>query len=1123
MKIEYQWLATKLQCSLSAEKEFSCHSLVEESLRICRLASAKEAKDKTLVVVKDTPFMAARLTELILPYFEKGEVLLYVPEESLRSEAIASSYENRAESIHSLFQLLYKAPKILITSPYGLMRHLPQKEELKKRILPLSVGQRIEREKLVSFLQEAGYERVSHVEKPLSYAVRGSILDVFSVNNLYPWRIEFFDDEIDSLREFTISHQESHRHLDHIVIAFAKDVYFSEKEIAYLETELHNTSGSIEMDLSYIQEGIFTPKLYVYNAYFQRQHLLDYLPSFTLLLSNAQAIKRHVKFLQEDTISYIEEASQAQEMPACFRVMADWEEIISSQQLHFIDYEDSTISQILEVDLPLLPLRTLLKMIVTQRKTPLVLGIAKKEYAEVKEALQLENISFQEGDFKEEGNIYLLQGDYPQGFSFFAEFTLYTNSELFRTHRRRSRFTTTFDQALALQSFDELKVGDYVVHDQYGIGQYMGIEQRDSQGYRQDYLKIAYAGEDVLLVPLPQFSLVRKYVSKEGITPRLHKLGSKQWQKTREKVAENVALLAKRLVESFALREQNSGFAFSKDSTLQQEFEAEFPYELTQDQQKAICEVKADMEKPQPMDRLLCGDVGFGKTEVALRAAFKAVVDKKQVAYLCPTTILSFQHFKTFAERLLNYPVNVALLNRFTSPAEQKEILRRLKSGQVDIIIGTHRLLSKDVCFQDLGLLIIDEEQRFGVEHKEKIKEYKETVDFLALSATPIPRTLQMSLIGIYGLSTLDTPPRDRYPIQTYVVVKNQGLIQEAIMRELQRGGQVFYLHNDIEKMMSLAKKLQQDIPYGKVAIAHGQMNKEEIEDVMLRFYRGEINILLCTTIIETGIDIPNANTILVENAENFGLAQLYQIKGRVGRNDRVAYAYLLIPKKKSLSEKSQKRLEAIKEFTALGSGYKIAMRDLAIRGAGDLLGDKQSGFIENVGLDLYLNMLSEAVKKEKGEAEEAQEKIVDVNLPLSGFIPQDFSYNDYDKLGIYHCLEEMNDLAQLQRYELKLKDEYGKLPKEVTTLFAKKRLAILIAKKEVESAKVQGNYFTVTLSKETSARIDGYKLFAYCNKTSKDIKIKYTKERLVLLTPNRKAELQRMIQLVDKLKELEK
>ncbi|MBR4422423.1 MAG: transcription-repair coupling factor, partial [Erysipelotrichaceae bacterium] len=703
------------------------------------------------------------------------------------------------------------------------------------------------------------------------------------------------------------------------------------------------------------------------------------------------------------------------------------------------------------------------------------------------------------------------------------DLAVYTDKEIFKQKTHTGRFAHKYAEARTLNSYEELNPGDYVVHDQYGIGRFVAIEKRTVNNIECDYLKIIYKGNDELLVPLSQFSLVRKYVSSEGAIPKLHKLGSKEWVETKRRVEENVNDLAEKLIELYSIRDTEIGFAFSKDNEMTKEFEDAFEFELTPDQVVAIEEVKEDMESRKPMDRLLCGDVGFGKTEVAIRAAFKAVNDDKQVAYLCPTTILSFQHFDTFKKRFANFPVRVELLNRYIPADKQRRIIEDLVAGKVDILIGTHRILSKDIVYKDLGLLIIDEEQRFGVEHKERIKQLKNTIDVLSLSATPIPRTLQMSLVGIRGLSTLDTPPSNRYPVQTYVVHKNDNLIEEVILRELEREGQVFYLFNNVDLIYALAHKIKERIPYANVGVAHGQMDRQEIEDVMYRFYNNEINVLICTTIIETGLDIPNANTIIIENAQNFGLSQLYQIKGRVGRSDRVAYAYLIIPEKKQLNENSLKRLEAIKEFTSLGSGYKIAMRDLTIRGAGDLLGEKQSGFIDNVGLDLYLAMLNKAISKAKGEETEEEEHKPNINIPLSSYIPDDFSDNDYDKLSLYHELYDVKDGKELFEFYLKIMDQYGKLPKEVEALFNKKKLELLYNLNLVDKVVNTKGKFMVTLSKEYSDHIDGVKLFGYCNELSRDIDITYKNSRLTISIDNQKESISKLFKLIDNLDKLEK
>ena len=593
---------------------------------------------------------------------------------------------------------------------------------------------------------------------------------------------------------------------------------------------------------------------------------------------------------------------------------------------------------------------------------------------------------------------------------------------------------------------------------------------------------MAYAGDDTLYIPVEQFKMIRKYASADGKVPMIHALGSSKWTKAKQKAKNKIDDIADRLIELYAKRMSSPGFAFSKDNELQIDFENQFGYALTADQQRSVDEIKLDMEKPQPMDRLLCGDVGFGKTEVALRGAFKAILDHKQVAFLCPTTILSMQHFKTATERFKNFPVEIALLNRFTSSKEKKRILKEVKEGKIDLLIGTHRILSKDVAFNDLGLLVIDEEQRFGVKQKEKIKEYRETIDVLSLSATPIPRTLQMSLMGIRGLSKIDTPPKNRLPVQTYVVEKNNTLIKQVIERELARDGQVFYLYNRTDQIANVAYKISSTVPNAKVAIGHGQMDKNELEDVMLRFMNKEFNVLICTTIIETGIDIPNANTMIVEDADKFGLAQLYQIRGRVGRSERGAYAYLLYKKDKSIQDDALKRLKAIKEFTELGSGYKIAMRDLSIRGSGDILGGKQAGFIDDIGFEMYMKILQDAINVRMHKNEKPEEEVKNLNVSVDGYIPDDYVESDYEKLELYQRLDKAKTMSELNSLKAEFDDYYGNLPEAILTLIEKRKLEILSHYSIIEDIKDSGKQLEIIFSPNAFETISGDKLFLLAN-----------------------------------------
>ncbi|MBR5341421.1 MAG: transcription-repair coupling factor [Erysipelotrichaceae bacterium] len=1099
----------------------SYSSLTEEALKI--VIRAKSSKNP-LIVVKENAYMAARLRDILISYFDEDEICSYLPEESLRAEEIASSFENRANRLNTLYKIIKDNKlKVILVSPYGLIRHLPSKQELLDSLIRIRKDDVLNKEDLLDQLKRLGYEKTIHVETPMTYASRGYIVDVFSVNYEKPIRIEFFDDIVDSIRFFDNDSQRTLEQTDEVEICFAKDVFFSDEEKKYLVENVKAESGQVELELEYIQNDIYRQSQYFYYCYFQKNHLKDYFDDVSIYLSDEEKINSHLKLLADETIAYIQEMHEENRLPLRFYVYAEFPREIAKSDL-IIGQPFAKAPKIAEIDFPYGTTDYVANVLSNEKSKYKLVILNDKQCEElINSFIKLDIPYTMYTDALKEG-INVSYGEVYGGFRIDdEELSVYTIRELFKQRPHSGRYANKYAEARTLNSYEELKRGDYVVHDQYGIGQYVAIESRIVNGIECDYLKIIYKGNDELLVPLSQFSLVRKYVSKEGVVPKLHKLGSKEWVETKKRVEESVNDIAEKLIELYSIRDTNIGFAFSKDTPMQKEFEDTFEYELTSDQITAIREVKEDMEKPKPMDRLLCGDVGFGKTEVAIRAAFKAVNDDKQVAYLCPTTILSFQHYDTFKRRFENFPVRVEILNRYIPEDRQRKILEDLKAGKVDILIGTHRILSSDIVYKDLGLLIIDEEQRFGVEHKEKIKQLKNSIDVLSLSATPIPRTLQMSLIGLRGLSTLDTPPQNRYPVQTYVVHKNDNLIEEVIMRELERNGQVFYLFNNVDLIYSLGNKLQRKLPYARIGIAHGQMDRKQIEDIMYKFYSNEINVLLCTTIIETGLDIPNANTIIVENAQNFGLSQLYQIKGRVGRSDRVAYAYLMVPEKKQLNENSTKRLEAIKEFTALGSGYKIAMRDLTIRGAGDLLGEKQSGFIDNVGLDLYLAMLNKAILKAKGEEVKEEEAKPVVNVPLSSYIPDSFSDNDYDKLSLYHELYDISTKEDLFDYYLKITDEYGKLPKEVEALFEKKKLELLCNLNLIDKVSNTKGMFTVVLSKDYSDRIDGVKLFEYVNSLSKDMNISYKNSKLIISLDNQRVNVDKMLKLVDNLDKLEK
>ena len=654
-----------------------------------------------------------------------------------------------------------------------------------------------------------------------------------------------------------------------------------------------------------------------------------------------------------------------------------------------------------------------------------------------------------EEDELEPGSITVTTGALSTGFECYdMNLLVISLAEIFESKPKRIKPSSVFKESQKVV-FEDLKEGDYIVHKVNGIGQYLGVMTIKADNVTKDYIKLRYKDDDILYVPTDALDNIRKYIGAEKSGPKLNRLGSKEWEKTKAKVKNNLRAVAEELIQLYAKRQKMQGYAFSKDTTWQREFEDNFPYSETEDQLRCIAEIKKDMEKPRPMDRLLCGDVGYGKTEVAIRAAFKAVMDQKQVVYLAPTTILAQQQYEEFKERMQEYPIRVDILNRFKTPKEQKETVKKLELGEIDILVGTHRVLSKDVKFKNLGLLIIDEEHRFGVKAKEQIKEYKNSVDVLTMTATPIPRTLHMSIVGMRDMSVIYEPPQNRKPVQTYVLEYDPEVIKEAITRELERDGQVFYLFNNVENILKKADEIRNLVPEAKVDLAHGKMSGAELENIMQDFVDKKTNVLVCTTILGSGIDIPNANTIIVENADRLGLAQLYQIRGRVGRSDKQAYAYITYKRDKMLTEVADKRLKAIKEFTEFGSGFKIAMRDLEIRGAGSLMGEVQHGHMEQVGYDMYCKLLDEVVKEIRGEAV-VEEVDVQIELDVSSYIPDEFIENSSLKIEIYQTIALCKNEEDILNVTDEIIDRFGKMPKEIENLLDIARIKILCREKSI-------------------------------------------------------------------------
>lgn len=1079
------------------------------------LASAFSADRKTRIIVKKDRYAAQQLFARLNPLVD--DVLLFTSDESLRVQEIASSPEEKEEQLDVLQQLVTDdRPRLIIANTAGFLRFLPDRDLFASLIFDLKPGMEMDMASLKKALNRAGYAKVNYVDRPLTYASRGGIVDIFTLEYEHPVRIEFFDTEIDSIRFFDENTQRTVKTVDQVRIVPATDLLFTEEQTAQIESRARQRlesarqglsgedadilSDQVEQDLRSLKTYDTAPALYRLFSMTSTSSLLDYVQGDVILSSEEQVYLAEKK-IREDNVAFVQELVADHRSLPCYTLFHDLVNLQKGRKFQVIhEFEDlkhPVVSGIQPVD----PVQEPLDIFLKNMRLQTWFAVSDTEAKMLK-------------DRAEGKKIHRVQGWYYEGFRT-PDFDVYTSRELFAKPVRHQRYQKTFKEGQMLSNVLELEPRDYVVHSQYGIGQYMGTVQRTQKGRIQDYLHIVYRGGDELFVPLAQFQLVRKYVSKEGAGVKLSQLGSSQWQKTRERVSQKVEEIAGRLVELYAERNEEIGFAYPKDDALQVEFDEAFPYTPTPDQLQATAEIKAEMEKPKPMDHLLCGDVGFGKTEVAMRCAFKAIESGKQVAFLCPTTVLALQHYKTLEKRFAYTGARIEMVSRFTPEKKMKDIREGLKNGTVDIVVGTHRLLSKTIEYKDLGFLIIDEEQRFGVEHKEKIKEMKNSIDVLSLSATPIPRTLQMSLIGVRTISQLNTPPAHRHPIQTYVMEKRSTVVQEVIARELARDGQVFYLYNHVQNINAVAAHLQQQFPDAPVAVAHGRMNRDEIEQVMMDFAQGKYKILVCTTIIETGLDIENANTMIIEDADHFGLSQLYQIRGRVGRRDRIAYCYLMVQPHKEMTEQAAKRLRSIREFTQLGSGYKIAMRDLTIRGAGDMLGPQQAGFIDQVGLDLYLEMLSDAIARRQGKTPEKKEPEKTAAVNVGGYIPAGFTDNDGDKLALYQEIRDAKTPAQLAACESRVRDLFGRIPKDVMELFEQRRLDLFVMQPGVSTLKETPAAYVVTMEADWSRNVDGRKLFEEVSALSRQVKLRMKSGQIEILV-DRKS--RRAVELLVKL-----
>ena len=1050
---------------------------------------------QNLLIVTPNLYKSQKIYNLVTTFVPSKDVLLFPCDELIRAETLSQSKEMTAQRIFVLSKLIKHDARIVIANLSSASRYLPSPTLFESKVIDLKVGDTIDISLLKKKLLTMGYQRVNKIDQSLEFASRGDIIDIFSVNHDNPIRIEFFGDEIDSIRYFDIATQSSINGVNEVEILPSSDIILSdedykasiEKLYASLEKDKEKLNHDTFEELRYSIENIvnklsecnFDETLYKYYSLLNSSpsSIFDYCGGYKTIFVDKNALDEANNILQNESIGFLGELFESGKALSNLQMYFSLGDVVNFHSKNVI-YTSPFIEKDYCFSLSAQPIyyvsskkEDALNIIMNylNQKLKVVLCLSKQEHISlIQQELDSFNVKYEITkplDLPSKADVGISLFELPSGFVLKdLEVVFISGNEIFNEKTRTSRLDNRFKEATILKSFEDLEPGDYVVHEYKGIGQFVGLETIETDGVHNDYLKISYWGNETLYVPLNQFQLVRKYLGKEGMTPRLSHLHSNDWENTKKKVKARINDLAERLMQLYIERSKVKGFAFQKDDEFQIKFEDSFEHQLTNDQNKAINEIKKDMESITPMDRLLCGDVGFGKTEIALRAAFKAINSGKQVAILCPTTLLARQHYELCVKRFQGFDLNIGILSRLVPEREQKRYLSMLEEGKLHLIIGTHKLLSKNTHFKDLGLLIVDEEQRFGVEQKERIKEYKNNIDVLTLSATPIPRTLQISLLGVRAMSKIDTPPQERMPIQTYVAPFKLEVAKELIERELGRNGQVFFLHNNVSTLAQRANSISRLIPDARIGIAHGKMERNEIEDVMLKFYNGEIDILVCTSIVENGIDVPNANMIIVEDSEKYGLSQLYQIKGRVGRSNRIAYAYLMYSPYKVLNENAQKRLKALQDFSELGSGYKIAQRDLLIRGAGDILGPEQAGFIDSIGLDMYIKLLNESIK-EKMEGTKPEVISFNPNLSLDAYIPSSFA-NDQEKIELYQEIMSAPSREALARIKNRTKDMYGKLPTEVDTLFIKRDIDLLFDDANVENINETSKMIEIILGK---------------------------------------------------------
>ncbi len=1111
------------------------------SLKAICVAALRQDAGRPICLLTHTMAQAQKLYD-DLQEIHQGGVYLYSGNDFFMMEYIHRSIDEIAQRLETIQAIYEKDAQIIIAPIYAAVKPISPPSIMYACYQKITVEHEYDINQLTRRFVELGYSHEAKTEEAGQFSVRGGIIDFFPIMERAPYRIEFFDNSVESIRQYDPLTQRSMQSIDSVVITPCTEWPLTERQLIDLGTILEERykefatgkdkkllepfTEQLLPDIEKLNNALLPDHIIRYGKllYGKTCNLLDYIADHAIVVIDEPG--RIVEKNKETEKEFAEWITSLLENGGTLPGVID-------------PYNGNCVFQTAHQKI-LFPMML--------RKLPLVspgnivsfVAKSAQEFHGQMNVLQQEMKRWQASKYQivvlvaneeRKDRVYRIFEDYQitgaevkigqlhSGFELPANrLVVLTETEIFGSKQRKSKRISKQSNAERIRNYQDLQPGDYVVHVHHGIGRYIGIETLCVNEISRDYLRLQYAKNDALFVPIDQMDLIQKYVGNDDSAPKIHSLGGSEWKRAKGKVKKAVRDIADELIKLYAERRMSQGFAFSKDSEWQAEFDAMFPYQETVDQLRSIQEIKEDMEKSYPMDRLLCGDVGYGKTEVAIRAAFKAALDGKQVGVLVPTTILAQQHYENFKERFAGYPIRIAVLSRFRSKKEMAESLKALKRGELDIIIGTHRLLSKDVAFHDLGMLIIDEEQRFGVSHKEKIKQLKKNVDVLTLTATPIPRTLHMSLLGVRDLSLIETPPENRFPVETTVIEYNPIFIREVIEREISRGGQVYFVYNKIEGIDRMAEQLRSLIPDLRVTVGHGQMGEQQLEKVMLDFMDRQYDVLVSTTIIETGLDIPNVNTLIVYNADRMGLSQLYQLRGRVGRSNRVAFAYFTYQKDKVLTEVAEKRLQAICEFTELGSGFKIAMRDLAIRGAGNLLGAEQHGHIASVGFEMYNYLLSEAIEELKQQGSPTQEEKVEpvIDINVNAYLPESYVGDSMQKVELYKKMARIKELEYALELEDELLDRFGELPEQVELLLAITRIKSYCYQYRMTHIEQHGDEIHIKLHPSENRKINGQYLFERASRFDNRIRLKAGQCIEIIVTINKLSQKQ-VVELLEK------